>query len=560
MIKILSKNSKKILCYLAKNPSNEANINKLSRLLGISVGSVHQILKEFEKDKVVVSESIGNSIMYKLNFANLKAQRLIDESRLNEPNEHFKKTKIVCTIGPACNNVAMIREMINNGMNVARINASHCDEKSILEMVRAIRKADEHIPVLVDIPGFKIRVGYLKNNVSFKKGETVKFCCNKKEGCIPVEQNDLHKNLSEGVHFSIDDGAIGLKIEKINDDIISCIALSDGIIKSRKGVNIPELKLEGGCLTDYDKKLIKFAIKNNVNFVGVSFIKNAEQVEKINELIKGSNIKLISKIETEEAIGDYPKIIEKSYGIMIDRGDLGAEVGLEKIPRLQKKVIEECNKQGKPVIVATQMLDSMTYSPYPTKSEITDVANAVLDGASALMLSAETAVGKYPGEAVLTMSNIISDIEGEISPKTFDGNTELADFTSAMGGAVAGITSNIKIDKILCITSGGFSARMLARHKLSIPIIAVTNKPSVYSIMHLIWGINPLLVSADIDNSASVNQKKEIITECLNKRAISKEDIILLLGAVFPNNRKITNMVELHKVHEFLGYFEELEK
>ncbi len=521
----------------------------------MSVGSVHLTLQRFEKDDIVTSKAIGNSMIYKFNHDNIKAQKLIEEITLNMPAEYLKKTKIICTIGPATDTVATIRKMIEAGMNVARINASHCTEESILKIINTIRKANESIPLLLDIPGVKIRLSHFKKNITFKKGDILRFCPNNKEGCIPIDHDDIHNKLTNGTYFSMDDGTISFKVENINGDVISCIAINDGVLSSRKGVNVPGLYLGKEDLTATDEKLIKFAIKNNLNFIGLSFIKSGEQVEKINELIKGTKIKLISKIETKEAIENYQNIIEKSYGIMIDRGDLGAEVGLEKIPRLQKKIIEECNKQGKPIIVATQTLDSMRHSLYPTKSEISDVANAVLDGASALMLSAETAVGKYPIECVLMMSKIVSDIESDVSYKTFDDEMKFDNFADVVGAAVAHITNKMKIDKVICMTSGGFSARMMSRHKLPTPIIGVTNNTNTNSTMNLMWGVRPLLVSADIDNSASVDQKKKVIFECLNKGVIRKQDTIILIGAVFPNNRKITNMLEIHKVHELLGYF-----
>ncbi|MBU0628864.1 MAG: pyruvate kinase [Nanoarchaeota archaeon] len=542
------------------NPKSNISINQLSRLLDISVGSTHQILKEFETEDIVLSEPAGNSIIYHINFNNTMTRKLVDELRSNEPQENVKKTKIVCTIGPSTDSVAMIRKLIENGADVIRINSSHCTEQSMLELISNIRKANEFVPILIDIPGVKVRLDKFNGEFFFKKGDILNFCSNKKEGCIPVDHDGFHNKMSKGAHFSMDDGTVGFAVEKIEGDIISCIALNDGAIKGRKGINVPGLNLGGCHLTPVDKKLITFAIKNKVNFIGISFIKSAQQVEKINELMKGTDVKLISKIETQEAIDEYPQIIEKSYAIMIDRGDLGAEVGLERIPRLQKKIINECNYQGKPIIIATQMLDSMRISPYPTKSEITDVANAVLDGASALMLSAETAVGKYPLETASTMRKIISDIEGEVKYRTFEDNISRDDFTDVMGAAVAKITNLIKIDKIVCITSGGYSARMLARHKLPTWIIAATDNPRVASIMNLVWGVMPFLVNIKIDNSGSVEQKRKIVMECLDNGLIEKEDTILILGAVFPNNRKITNMIELHKVREFIGYFKEAEK
>ena len=372
---------------------------------------------------------------------------------------------------------------------------------------------------------------------------------------ITVDYPELHKKVRPGDIFLIDDGATKFKIREIKKHDLVCTALNDGVIKNRKGLNFPDISFEREYLSEQDKKLVRFAIKHNLTFLGLSYVNSKEDVENVKRLLKGTPIKIVSKIETKKALENYFDIIDSSYGIMIDRGDLGSEVSIEKLPKLQKRIINECNIQGKPVIIATQMMDSMTRNPFPTKSEITDVANAVLDGASALMLSQETAVGNYPVETVKTMKNIIQEIEDEVSFTIHDERIDQDNYTDIIGFTINQILKKIAIDKIICITSGGFSARMLSRYKFNVPLIAITNDCNIVKRLNLLWGVIPIKVDEDIDNSVSVEQKKTAVVHTINQGLVDIDDTILLTGAVFPNNRKIINMVEIHKVRELLGFF-----
>ncbi len=553
---MLSKNCTKIISYLVDNTTRKININQLSRILEISVGSVHKILKNLEKEDIVKSEPIGNSIIYHLNFDNSKTRNILEEINIYSNNIIKKKTKIIVTIAPKTNNPKMIQDFINAGMDVARINASHGTLESNQKIINTIRKVDNSIPILLDMPGSKIRLKDMDEEIHVKKGEIVIFTADDTPGKIPVDYENLHLDVKTGQRFLVDDGTIGFLIKKIEEKDIICETFNNGIIKSRKGLNFPNISFNKEDISAKDLKLIKFAVKNKLNFVGVSFVKDKKHINRIQKLINDPEIKIISKIETQKALDNYEEIIEESYGIMIDRGDLGSEISIEILPRLQKKIIDECNRRGKPVIIATQMLDSMTYKPYPLKAEISDVANAVLDGASTLMLSAETAIGDYPVETIKTMVAIIENIEEDVKPKIFINDGIMNEsFADMIGKAITEITKETKINKILCITYGGYSARMISRYKLNVPIIAATSIEKVYQRLRILWGVEPLLICNGFDNSVSVEQKKEAVMKAIEEGLIDKKDTIIITAAVFPNNRKITNLLEIHKVDELLGFF-----
>ena len=547
----LSHNAMKIVSYLAKNPGQPASINQLARLIGISVGSAHHILKGLETEDIVQADLYGNSLIYRLNKSSAKALGLM-QTLSQGKTPMAKKTKIVCTIGPASNTVSQILKLVEEGMDVARINGAHGDESSFLEMIKNLRKASSSIGILLDLPGTKMRIVDLEQEVPVIPGQKVLFAAASRKNAITVDQVEFPRLLKSGRHFSIDDGSITFIVENIRGGVVHAVAQNKGIIKNRKGVIIPDIKCKAG-ITQRDKELIAFAIRQELNFIGFSFVNSAEDVLKLEQQLKGTKLKIVSKIETKKAIENYREIIQSSYAIMIDRGDLGSDVPFEQLPRLQKRVIQECNGQGKPVIIATEMMHSMVSSPVPKKSEITDVANAVLDGASAVMLSAETAVGQYPLEPVRAMRKIIQEIEGEVAPSQAEGM--VSDDTGLMGSVVLGLIQKGSIDKVLCITHGGFTARMLSRFKLPAQIIALTSDPKIVQRLSLVWGVVPLLVEKEIDNTASVEQKKEAIVSCLRNGLIDVDDTILLVGAVFPNHRKVINMVELHRVSEIMGFF-----
>ncbi len=565
---MLSRNKERIIAYL-KNSENKPTINQLSRELEISVGSAHKILKEFEQERVVKSEVIGNAIIYSLRQGHPRTHLLLHA--LNK-QKLKKKTKIICTIGPATNSPEIIKELILAGMDVARINGSHGSLASNKQIIDNIRAADSSIPILLDLPGQKIRLGDLAKEVAVHKGDRVVFTTDSSgvwensedsSAKIPVYYPNLLQDLKGGSKFLIDDGNLGFAVESIGDKEFVCKALNQGFLKSRKGFNFPETTLSLELVSSRDKELIDFAHQEKLNFIGVSFAGSREHLQKVKEFLHDPEIKLIAKIENRKGIENYEEIIDEAYAIMIDRGDLGSEIGMELVPALQKRILKTCNLLGKPAIVATQMLDSMVQNLYPTKAEINDVANNVLDGATALMLSAETAVGKYPLESVKMMVSIITPMEDEIphylnveKPEILEEFSEREVFSHVIADAVAKSTQTTKVDKVICLTSGGYSARMVSSRRLRIPLLAVTSDSRVFQRLNLLWGVERLLISQPVDNSNSAKQKKEILEKALQDGLLGTGDTVIITGAIFPNNRKITNFFEIHKVSEALGFLE----
>lgn len=555
---MVSKNGETIIKYLLKHGSERATINQISKQLDISVGSAHKILKEFEREGIVASEPIGNSIIYSLNQHNPATRSILLTLERSHLLKIKKKTKIICTIGPATASTDLIKELISEGMDVVRINGSHGTNESNLHIINCVRSVDATVPILLDLPGKKIRLGDLKEDTPIKKGNLFTFTTNEKsvataKAFIPCP--NLHLLLKLGDKFLVDDGTIGFIVKEIEEKDIICKILNDGTLKSRKGLNFPNLDLSLDPISARDVQLIEFARKNRLNFVGVSFASNRKHIQQIEKMLSDPEIKVIAKIENQQGVANYAEIIDEAYGIMIDRGDLGSEAGIEIVPRLQKKIIKECNSLGKPIIIATQMLDSMVEKPYPTKAEISDVANAVLDGATALMLSAETAVGKFPLESVRLMSGVINSIEDHVQPSQITADSYTENFAEIVGKVISQMSQISKIDKIICLTGGGYSARMISSHKLKIPLIAATSNKRAYERLNILWGVERVLLDSTIDNTNSAKQKKEAVIKALERGLIDPQDTIVITGAVFPNHKKITNLIEIHKVSDLLSFF-----
>ncbi|MBT7497472.1 pyruvate kinase [Candidatus Woesearchaeota archaeon] len=561
---MITKNQKKILEFFDKNKEHAVNVNQIARLLNISVGSAHKIMQELKSQKVLIAKKLGNSIVYKLNQMHPSKDAMFSELKTLNDKNNFKKTKIIGTIGPACADPLIIKQMLNEGMNVARINGSHGDFEDHEKAIKLIRTASQDVPILIDMPGSKIRLGDLPQDLEIKKGEEISFIDidfkdNFKEA-LPVNYTNIHKILKPTNKIMIDDGNLGFKVKEIKNKLIICEVLNDGVIKSRKGFHMPDLQLEYEELTKKDLEFINFAIKNDLDFIGVSFTNNRGHITKINNAIGEDNLKVIAKIETQRGVDNYKEIIEESYGIMIDRGDLGGETSPETIPKVQKKIINECNNQGKPIIIATQLLDSMIENSVPKKSEVSDIANAVLDGARALMLSAETAVGAYPLETIRVLTRVISTVEDEADFNGIEEGIKIRNLTDSITRSIKQIVNEGDVDKIISLTSGGYSARMIARYKPKAPIIAITHDKKVQRQIKLLWGVFPVLITEKLDNSVSTNQKSMAINLCLKQELISLDDTILINGAVFPNHRKMTNLIEVHNVKEVLNFFAEENK
>jgi len=415
----------------------------------------------------------------------------------------MRKTKIVCTIGPASRSYKMIEKLIKKGMNVARLNFSHGtheEHRQVMENIhQASLKTGRVVAILQDLGGPKIRIGKIKEESIFlKEGSLFKLTNRKVEGNeqeVFVRFPSLPEKMKKGDSIFLSDGALELKVKETNATDIICRVMRGGKLSSHKGINIPNLSLGISSLTDKDYKDILFGIKNKVDFIGLSFVRSAKDIMKVREILrknKAEEISLIAKIEKKEAVHNLKEIVECSDGIMIARGDLGVEIPLEDVPLVQKNIIKKCNFEGKPVITATQMLMSMMNNPRPSRAEVTDVANAILDGTDAIMLSEETAVGKYPLEAVGIMNKIAQSAEKGIDHEKVLKERSLSvrpNSADVISHATCQVATNIKAKAIVTFTFSGSTARMVSRYRPPVPIIAASTKESTVKKLTLNWGV-----------------------------------------------------------------------
>jgi len=483
----------------------------------------------------------------------------------------MKRTKIVCTIGPASENEKTLSEMVKKGMNVARLNFSHGDFSSHKKNIKLIRKISERlqIPVgiIADLQGPRIRVSNEKE-LLVSKNDIIEV----REMPIPVKVNALKKIISKfaisraankhkrlnldligvvrmvknGSSILIEDGLIKLKVLKRAKDHLVCRVTNSGRILPRKGVNIPGISSKLGAITARDKEVIDFALAQNVDFVAMSFVRTAEEIEYLKKLIKKKSnppsprlrrarkktglAQVIAKIERKEAIKNFKKILAATDAVMVARGDLGIEMPQADLPILQKEICAKCVQAGKPVIVATQMLDSMIRNPRPTRAEVTDVSNAVIDHADALMLSGETASGKYPVESVDTMSQIIRRTER--SPFDDLDHGFLGDQNSSISAAVAQAAHELLKDSqakaVVVASLSGFTARMITRHRPEQKIFVMTNNEKTHNQLALVWGVNSFVLPDCKDLDELIDKSMETIKK--NKLLKKKDRVVIVAG------------------------------
>ncbi len=415
-----------------------------------------------------------------------------------------RKTKIICTVGPAIESEQMISKMIDAGMNVARLNFSHADHAEHLARIKMIRKIagekERFIGVLADTKGPEIRTGKFENDkAEFKTGDIVEvyrenILGNSKK--FHIDCNELYDDLVPGNFILIDDGKIKLTVLENKDGIMKCQIMNSGVIKTKKGVNVPNVKLSMPFVSKKDFEDITFAANENVDMFALSFVRRKEDVLEVRKILKDmgkSKIEIISKIENQEGVDNLDEILEVSDGVMVARGDLGVEVSTELVPLYQKRIIKKANEVGKPVITATHMLESMMLSPRPTRAEASDVANAILDGSDAIMLSGESAAGEYPVEAVLTMDTIAKAIESSIPYKErlqHSISTSQQTINDAIGIAVSQTALSLpKADVIIAFTETGGTAKRICKFRPSVPIIAITDNLDTCHRLTYYWGV-----------------------------------------------------------------------
>ena len=471
----------------------------------------------------------------------------------------MRKTKIICTMGPATDNIEVLRAMARAGMNVARFNfshGSHEEHKQRIDRVKAVRE-EYNLPIalLLDTKGPEIRTGDMQDGKIFlKKGEQIRLtprACLGTPSKISITYPDLYQDVQAGTSILIDDGLIELRVEQTQEQDILCRVLNDGAVSNHKGINVPDVHLSIPYLSDKDKSDIQFGIEQGVDFIAASFVRTADDVQQLRMLLDengGAHINIIAKIENQQGVENIDGIVSLADGVMIARGDMGVEIPAEDVPPIQKMLIKKVASAGKPVITATQMLDSMMKNPRPTRAEVTDVANAIYDGTGAIMLSGETAAGLYPVEAVTMMARIAERTENDIDyRKRFFVRTRKAnpDITDAICHATCTTAYDLNARDIVTVTKSGRSARMVARYRPSCGIIGCTPTKKVWYQLNLAWGVTPVLLSEtddvfDLFDSALETAK--------NQGLMQSGDLAVITSGVPIGVSGTTNMIRVQVV------------
>ncbi|QOG11468.1 pyruvate kinase [Arcobacter sp. FWKO B] len=476
-----------------------------------------------------------------------------------------KRTKIVATLGPSSDTLDKIIALVRAGVNVFRLNFSHNTHEYHLKVLNSIKMASEQtgltIGILQDISGPKIRIGDLEETfevhggdiVEISKDEILGYKVDDSRYILSISQPKVLDSLCDGDHIFFCDGQIRTKTIEIKHDKIVLEVLSNGILSSHKGVNFPNTKIDIDVLTPKDIEDIKWGIENGVDFMAISFVQNAKDVLKARSVVNSFNgdVQIFAKIEKFDAVENIDEIISVSDGIMVARGDLGIEIPYYEVPQVQKMIIKKANELSKPVITATQMLLSMTNSNNATRAEISDVANAILDGTDAVMLSEETTVGKYPIEAVTVMMETIKATEKSTYPYYKFFNYEMHDVTDGINYSAARLSSHLKTDGIITMTNSGDSAKKIARYRPSQTIYAVVHSEKTARLLTVVWGVVP----AFLVNNGSIGQMlNQVLTDGVNRKVLSLDKSYILTAGDPAGIRGSTNMIRLLR-HEEMEFF-----
>jgi len=476
----------------------------------------------------------------------------------------MRKTKIVCTIGPASESLENLKKLINAGMNVARLNFSHGDYEEHGNRIKTIRQAVQEtgksVAILLDTKGPEIRTGKLKEEpIELVQDEMLVLTTEEILGDkdrISITYKELPNDVTVGSTILIDDGLIGLTVTAVRGTEIECRIVNGGTIKSKKGVNVPGVKISLPGITEKDANDITFGIGQGIDFIAASFVRKASDVLEIRELLEKHNanhIQIISKIENQEGVDNLDEILEVSDGLMVARGDLGVEIPAEEVPLVQKAMIKKCNRAGKPVITATQMLDSMQRNPRPTRAEASDVANAIFDGTDAIMLSGETAAGKYPVESVQTMARIAMRAESALEYKEIflkQSQAQQVTVTEAISQAVANSALDLDAKAIVTSTESGYTARMVSKYRPKAPIIAVTPNEQVTRRLALIWGVIPVLGEEARNTDELIEQA---VDNAVKNGYVRLGDLVVITAGVPVGRSGTTNLIKVHHIGELIA-------
>ncbi len=472
----------------------------------------------------------------------------------------MKRTKIVCTLGPATQNEKVLSEMLQNGMNVARLNFSHGTHEYHKENIEMFRKVRDSLGVpaalMLDTKGPEIRVGNFENkSVRLKKGSSFTLTAREvlgNEQEVSITYKELPRQVKRGQRILIDDGNILLSVQDTTDTDVRCLVLDGGVISNHKGVNLPNLHLDMPYLSKSDMEDLLFGVESDIDFVSASFVRSKADVIAVRKFLDyhgGHRIKIIAKIENLEGVQNFDEILKHSDGIMVARGDMGVEIDYEKLPGLQKKFIRKCYQSGKMVITATQMLESMIHNSTPTRAEITDVANAVFDGTSAIMLSGETAMGDHPARAVAVMAKIAMQAEKDaFEMNAYSGiqyENDLSDMTNAICDAACTTARDVGAKAIIAVTKSGRTARRVSKFRPHELIVASTPEEKTFHQLSLSWGVFPVLAISQKDEESlfrhSIDCAKQI-------DAVEAGDRVVITAGVPVNTAGSTNLLKVATV------------
>ena len=450
----------------------------------------------------------------------------------------MKKTKIIGTIGPASSSEQTIKKLFHAGMNGARINTAYGSLAQYQNVIETVREVAD-IPIILDVKGPEIRIRASLHKVLIK-GEVLEVGFDGEEVCF---NHDFYDKMNVDDEIYIDNGKIKTRIIEKKDRKLLLLSMNNGIIEDGKGVNVPNKSLSVPTFPEKDLEIIKFAKKHDVEYVALSFTRNAEDVKNLSQT-NGFDGGIIAKIENSEGVQNVEEILDASSGLMVARGDLGVEIEPERVPLVQKSLIKLCNQKGKLVVTATEMLESMINQPNPTRAEVSDVANAILDGSDAVMLSGETAVGQYPVESVEMMTRIADETEKAVTSKVEDN--PYINISDTVSRAIQRICQSMPIHKVIPLTRSGYTARMIARFKIAQPIIAVTPDIKVKKQLELVFGVYPVLID--------YREEKDRISAVANRLhemdLVNDEETVLFTAAMRTSMKHASNSIEIHKIEE----------
>jgi pyruvate kinase len=466
-----------------------------------------------------------------------------------------RKTKIIATLGPASSSDAVIERLIHAGVDLFRLNFSHGTNEAKSEVIATVRRlSDAHgrqIGIIADLQGPKIRTGRMQNGaLPLAKGEQLDITTDDvlgRRGLISTVYRALPGDVKPGSRILMDDGLIELKVLSVAGNTVRCTVVEGGILKDLKGINLPGVDVSSTSLTDKDRLDLEFCLAMEVDFIALSFVRKSEDVEELKRVIfeHGLNIPVVAKIEKPEALRNFKAILKVADAVMVARGDLGVEIAAEKVPLIQKKIIRACNAAGKPVITATQMLESMIGHPRPTRAETSDVANAILDGTDAVMLSGETASGLFPVEAVKTMVKIALDVErSELKRMAVRRENHNSNISEAVAEAACNAAASLRAKAVVVFTQSGSTARLIAKYRPPLPIIAFTPSPEIQRRLSICWGVH----AWPIGTVGGTDQQLAVVEQTLLGAGLKKGDLVVITMGVPIEARGSTNLMKVHKL------------